>query len=264
MKRGKAIAAAAACAALAMTKMLLPDVGESVRERLRVTLARDGDYAAVFRELGSRLDLRRVDRAAAPRTTDASETALPTPGAQYISYLIEESAASGETDRPEPTALPAAVAAFLESQAVFSDQTLPQNVDYGYTDIPFDFALPVAGRQSSGFGFRLHPILHTVRFHYGTDVAAPAGESIAAFADGTVILAGYDESFGWHLKIDHGGGWVSHYCHCSALLAEKGDRVTMGQTVAKVGQTGLATGPHLHFELTRDGVYLNPEYYLCA
>ena len=159
---------------------------------------------------------------------------------------------------------PPAVAAFLERQAVFADMELPENTDYGYTPLPFAYTLPVAGRQSSGFGYRLHPILDTVRFHYGTDVAANEGENIAAFADGTVCFIGYDESFGWHLKIDHGGGWVSHYCHCSVLFAQDGASVRKGETVARVGSTGLATGPHLHFELTHDGVYVNPEYYLNA
>ncbi len=141
---------------------------------------------------------------------------------------------------------------------------MPENENYEYLSLPFDHVLPVAGRQSSGFGYRLHPILQIVRFHYGTDVAANTGEEIAAFADGKVLFAGYDESFGWHLKIDHGDGWVSHYCHCSRLLVQNEQSVSRGETVALVGSTGLATGPHLHFELTKDGVYFNPEYYINA
>ena len=262
MKRGKAVVASAAFVGLALTKMLFPDVGASVRTRLQAALERDPDYVTVFRELGSRLSLRRGE--AMPEETGAPAQAQQPARAQYVSYYIEDGDAQGETERPQETQTPEVVTAFLERQAAFADQTLPEQVDYDYMALPFDYALPVAGRTSSGFGFRLHPILHTVRFHYGTDVAAASGESIAAFADGTVTFAGHDDSFGWHLKVDHGDGWVSHYCHCSKLLVKEGDAVSRGDTIALVGATGLATGPHLHFELTHNGVFLNPEYYLNA
>ena len=259
MKRGKVIVASTAFVGLALMKMLFPDVGAGVRTKLQNLAERDPDYVAVFRDLSRKLSLQREAETAGLPQAAAAPT--PTAMAQIVSYYVEDAAVSGETDAPEQ---PAAVAAFLERQAAFADQALPENVDYGYEPLPFDYALPVAGRQSSGFGFRLHPILRTVRFHYGTDVAAWSGETVSAFADGTVSFAGYDESFGWHLKIDHGGGWVSHYCHCSKLLSENGKTVRMGETIALVGSTGLATGPHLHFELTHDGMYVNPEYYLNA
>ena len=247
---------------LTMTKLLFPDVGSGVRMKLLSTLERDRDYVTAFRELEKKLASSKETLQSAA----SAETPLPTLQGQYISYYVEDATPQGETEpkeTPEPEP-PEIVSAFLARQAEFSDYALPDNVDYSYTALPFDFALPVAGRQSSGFGYRLHPILLTVRFHYGTDVAAGAGETIAAFADGTVCFAGYDESFGWHLKIDHGDGWVSHYCHCSRLLVQCDQVVSMGDAVALVGSTGLATGPHLHFELTKDGVYLNPEYYIDA
>ncbi len=160
--------------------------------------------------------------------------------------------------------MPEAVSAFLERQAEFTGCALPENVDPSYVELPFDYASPVMGYESSGFGFRLHPILNTVRFHFGTDFAANAGEPVTAFADGVVIFAGSDDSYGKHIRIDHGDGWVSHYCHCSALLVAEGQTVTEGERIALVGSTGLATGPHLHFELCCNGRYFNPEYYLSA
>ena len=181
---------------------------------------------------------------------------------RYLSYRLEEGSSEGETEAVPEETPPAAVAAFLERQAAFSDYALPGNVDYGYVSLPFDYASPVSGCESSGFGYRLHPVLQIVRFHYGTDLAANAGEEIAAFADGVVSFVGSDDSYGRHLKIDHGGGWVSHYCHCSMIFVTQGQRVARGERIALVGATGLVTGPHLHFELTRDGVFLNPEYYL--
>ena len=255
MKRGKVIVASAAFVGLALTKMLFPDIGDGVRTRLHAALERDPDYVAAFRDLGKRLSLQKSGNEAPAASV---ETPVPAAQARFISYSVEEASVCGETPPEEP----AIVAAFLERQAAYSDFALPENVDYGYDPLPFVFAAPVAGRQSSGFGYRLHPILDIVRFHFGTDVAAGSGETITAFADGTVCFSGYDDSFGWHMKIDHGGGWVSHYCHCSALLVKEGDAVSMGETVARVGATGLATGPHLHFELTRSGVYVNPEYYI--
>ena len=252
VKQGKVVVASAAFVGLALTKMLFPDFGEGVRTRLHAALERDPDYVAAFRDLGRRLSLQKDG-------TDGQKAATVSAApARFISYYVEEATVRGDQEGEEP----AEVAAFLERQAAYADLALPENVDYAYEALPFSFAAPVAGRQSSGFGYRLHPILDTVRFHYGTDVAAGAGETIGAFADGTVCFSGYDESFGWHIKIDHGGGWVSHYCHCSALLVKEGDAVSIGEAVARVGATGLATGPHLHFELTRSGVYVNPEYYI--
>ena len=253
MKRYRLIAAISAFLALVLLKIAFPGLAPALREAIESVRGGRPEVVEVFRDLGRRLSLRPG------KAPEAQETELPAARAQFISYYVEEGSAGG--DAPAPTE-PPAVAAFLESQAAFADQPLPENVDYAYVSLPFAYASPVSGYNSSGFGFRLHPILDVVRFHYGTDFAANAGEPITAFADGTVIFAGSDDSFGKHLKIDHGNGWVSHYCHCSALLVPEGAQVARGQQIALVGSTGLATGPHLHFELSRDGVFVNPEYYL--
>lgn len=264
MKRGKLILASTAFVGLTLTKMLFPDVGSNMRVKIQSALERDTDYVAAFRDLEKKLSWNRENPH--EELAKIAESPIPTLQAHYISYYVDDAVTQGENENAiaEPSELPEVVSAFLARQAAYSDYSLPDNVDYTYLSLPFEYAVPVAGRQSSGFGYRLHPILQIVRFHFGTDVAANAGETIAAFADGTVLFAGYDESFGWHLKIDHGNGWVSHYCHCSKLLVRCEQVVSMGDAVALVGSTGLATGPHLHFELTKDGVYLNPEYYINA
>ena len=110
----------------------------------------------------------------------------------------------------------------------------------------------------------MHPIRQTVKYHFGTDFAAESGSEIRAFAAGTVLAAGQDAGYGNYVKLDHGDGYVTLYGHCSALLVQAGEHVEAGETIARVGATGQATGPHLHFELLRDGVYLNPEFYLAA
>lgn len=266
MKTFKRIILIALVAGLVAAKLFLPDVVAAVRQKAIDALVLDKDYRAVFQELGNRLAGQEQEL---PAETDqvTSETAAGVRGVpepELVRYYIEEAATLGETipaPEPEPE-LPAAVSAFLESQAVFSDHALPENVDYGYEALPFDYAIPVSGYNSSGFGYRLHPILNEVKFHYGTDFAANAGEDVCAFADGTVTFAGYSDSYGYYVTIDHGGGWTSLYAHCSKLYAQTGQTVAAGEKIALVGATGLATGPHLHFELRLDGVYHNPEYYV--
>lgn len=257
MKIRRCYAAGAAVAAAVALRLFVPQLGEETRQRLRESFAADPAYAAAF---------ARDETAPIPEPT-----AEPTAALRRVEGLTETRMPANEAEEeaplelpPMPTPLqePETVEAFLESQAAFADCAIPENVDYHYCALPFDYAVPVGGYPASGFGYRVHPILNELRFHYGTDVAAWTGEQIGAFADGTVLSAGYDESYGWHLRIDHGDGYESLYAHCSALLAAEGQRVSMGEPVALVGESGLATGPHLHFELRRDGQYLNPEYYL--
>lgn len=120
------------------------------------------------------------------------------------------------------------------------------------------FIRPVAARVTSGFGSRFHPILHRTRMHTGVDFGAHYGASIHAAGGGTVILARYSSGYGNCVVIDHGNGVTTLYGHCSALLVSAGDVVQQGQTIARVGATGMATGPHLHFEVRHNGVPVNP------
>lgn len=153
---------------------------------------------------------------------------------------------------------------FLNAQSQITDAAPPENVSYEVLTLPFAESAPILGETSSGFGYRMHPIQNEIRFHYGTDFAADAGTDIHAFADGTVLEAGTDDGYGNYVKLDHGDGFISLYGHCSELLVSAGDPVVRGQTIALVGSTGQSTGPHLHFELIHNGVYLNPEFYLYA
>ena len=120
------------------------------------------------------------------------------------------------------------------------------------------FIRPVSARVTSGFGSRYHPILHRTRMHTGVDFGAPYGASIHAAGGGTVLLAHYSSGYGNCIVIDHGNGVTTLYGHCSALLVSAGDIVQQGQTIGRVGATGMATGPHLHFEVRHNGVPVNP------
>ncbi len=161
---------------------------------------------------------------------------------------------------PQPTENPA-VAAFLESQAAYAEYAVPTNVSYECPVLPFEYVSPVSGIKSSGFGYRLHPIENKVKYHYGTDFAANTGTAVTAFADGVIVAAGDSDSYGKYMIIDHSDGYSTLYAHCSELCMGCGN-VSKGDVIAKVGSTGAATGPHLHFELMCNDTYLNPEFYL--
>jgi len=116
-------------------------------------------------------------------------------------------------------------------------------------------------RVSSSFSHaRLHPILNTIRAHEGTDYAAPLGTQVYAAGDGRIRFRGQKGGYGNVVEIDHGGGFVTVYGHLSRFAALKpGTRVTRGQTIGYVGMTGLATGPHLHYEFHVDGRFVDPQ-----
>jgi murein DD-endopeptidase MepM/ murein hydrolase activator NlpD len=100
------------------------------------------------------------------------------------------------------------------------------------------------------------------KYHPGMDIAVDKDTPIAAAADGLVETAGFDETYGWMVQIDHGYGIHTLYGHNSRNLVQQGDRVTRGQTVALVGSTGKSTAPHLHFEVRKNGVPVDPRDFL--
>ena len=116
----------------------------------------------------------------------------------------------------------------------------------------------VTGLVTSGFGPRIHPITGDRRFHTGIDLRAAEGAPIRAAAGGVIVDAGRRGGYGNTVEIDHGNGTTTLYAHASALLVEKGQRVEPGEPVALVGQTGQATGPHLHFEVRRHDHPVDP------
>jgi murein DD-endopeptidase MepM/ murein hydrolase activator NlpD len=117
---------------------------------------------------------------------------------------------------------------------------------------------PVPGTVSSNFGMRFHPILGYTRMHKGVDFRAGYGTPILAATDGRVAAAGWAGGYGNQVRLAHAGGLVTSYSHMSRILAQPGERVRQGQVIGYVGSTGLATGPHLHYELLKDGVPINP------
>jgi len=127
----------------------------------------------------------------------------------------------------------------------------PQPVETG-------MMMPAAGRITSYFGNRYHPILHFTRFHAGIDIGAAWGSPIVAAADGQVVGAGWAGGYGRQVRIAHGDGMVSSYSHMSDMAVAPGTYVRRGQVIGYVGSSGLSTGPHLHFEVKQGGSPINP------
>ena len=200
-----------------------------------------------------------------PSASEAISETVETPGAS------ETMSQTGSPIAPETAPIPsetpssdqsAKLAAFLEAQAAFADYAVPANVSYDTPALPFEYSNPCVSSVTSGFGYRKHPIEDVVKFHYGTDIGAYDGDSICAFADGTVISVQVLSGYGRTIMLDHGNGFQTLYAHCSQILAEQGAVVKRGDRIALVGHSGEVTGPHLHFELLYNGKYLNPEFYL--
>lgn len=121
---------------------------------------------------------------------------------------------------------------------------------------------PGYSRITSAYGWRRHPILKKSKLHTGVDIGAPNGTSIRAAEQGVVLEAGWRGAYGRVVIINHGGNTVTLYAHTSKTLVNEGDIVAKGQEIALVGSTGWSTGPHLHFEVRKNGAHVNPMSYL--
>ena len=196
-------------------------------------------------------------------------------GAQTLTTSAEQQAANlatetktivlgGETLTIQSalTAPPEVVTAVAQTYTE-SGEALPASVSLQYYQLGLERTVtPVTATLTSDYGYRDHPVSGSYIFHRGVDLGAPTGTPIFSFADGTVEYIGESEESGLYLQIDHGNGVKTFYAHCSQLFVSDGAVVQAGETVALVGETGNATGPHLHFALTKDGIYLDPLFYI--
>ncbi|MFN8613931.1 MAG: peptidoglycan DD-metalloendopeptidase family protein [Vulcanimicrobiota bacterium] len=123
---------------------------------------------------------------------------------------------------------------------------------------------PCAGEMTSGFGCRVHPIYGIGKFHQGCDFTAPYSTKIFATADGVVLRSDWLGGYGKVVELGHPSGLCTLYAHCQELKVSQGQRVTKGQWIATVGQTGLASGPHCHYEIHKNGKQIDPQPFLGA
>lgn len=173
-----------------------------------------------------------------------------------------ETTADTDPDAAAEDAVPnAIIAAFMQSQEEFSDYAIPAGVTYDMPRISLDYTKPAEGVVSSSFGYRIHPVDKTVKFHYGTDIVNKKGTPITAFADGKVIATGESTTLGNYVILYH-GDIESQYAHCDSVLVTSGQTIKKGDKIATIGDTGNATETCLHFELKVSGQYVNPEFYI--
>lgn len=126
----------------------------------------------------------------------------------------------------------------------------------------YQWPLAVSGRISSYFGYRNAPTAGASTYHRGIDIAVPSGTSVLAAQSGTVVTAAYSASAGNYIAIYHGNGIYTYYMHCSKLKVSARSKVSKGQQIALSGNTGISTGPHLHFAVYANGAYVNPLKYV--
>lgn len=126
------------------------------------------------------------------------------------------------------------------------------------SDYPVIFPIKKPKRISSGFGMRKHPIYKMQKFHTGIDTPQAKGTPVYATGNGIVVAKGYDSGYGNYVEIQHKSGFRSFYAHLSKTLVSAGDSVQMGKCIACVGNSGLTTGCHLHYEIRKGNRFLNP------
>ncbi len=122
--------------------------------------------------------------------------------------------------------------------------------------------LPGDHRTYSKFGPRIAPTAGASTYHKGWDIGGEFGAPMVSVLAGTVYAVGYNSSAGNFVKVEHQPGFISVYCHCSKILVSEGEYVKQGQQIALVGSTGVSTGPHLHFAISKDGEYVDPDPYI--
>lgn len=145
----------------------------------------------------------------------------------------------------------------------YNGPALPANATMDRYDLGLEETVsPVLGTVASDFGWREHPIDGGEKFHSGVDLGVEIGTEVKAFAAGKVDYIGESETYGQYLQLRHDNGVTTFYAHCSKLCVQQGQTVAAGEKVAESGATGKVTGPHLHFELKKDGIWLEPLYYI--
>lgn len=262
---------------LVISKLFLPERMECVNERLSAVMNHNMDVQAVFSAVGRAFAGGENFSGAAEEVYRAvfhPEEPVAVGGSVQIPAMEDEGAwgllrEQRNEEAPVSSECAAepqggAVEAETLSYILYSGQTLPEGVSMEQAILGFDYCTPVSGAVSSSFGYREHPTEGEERFHYGVDLAANTGTDIVCFADGTVTATGESSSYGKYCMVAHSNGYTTLYAHCDRILTSSGAAVRKGDPIAKVGETGMATGPHLHFELQHEGVYLNPVYYVAA
>ncbi|MEG1943302.1 MAG: M23 family metallopeptidase, partial [Angelakisella sp.] len=269
-------------------KGAFPEQMQSVRSDLAAIISGDTDFRAVFAGLGQSISegepvletlgtlLGEVMGEKTPTTHVAALAATPV----YIEQkrLLARPVTAAElltrnlgvqvdsVPRIEPSVSEPHLPAAEEPAIIHVDYTgpaLPENATMDrYTLGLAKTASPVTAQVTSGFGWREHPLDGEEKFHNGVDLLVNDGTAVCAFADGVVDYIGESPVYGQYIQLRHANGVTTFYAHNSKLCVQQGQRVAVGEKITESGETGNVTGPHLHFEIKKDGKLLNPAYYI--
>jgi murein DD-endopeptidase MepM/ murein hydrolase activator NlpD len=251
------------------TQDLLQAIEKKEFQENRMTLKSEDDYEAKLMELQARLDeaqrnLAQLDDLRAKLAAGNGQFNLannvidlgnaqggPLSPANAVINLGNQGEQYGaRLDRTVQDSI------VLNSRLEEMQKSLTQSWDAA-NSLPTGSPLPLMPQASSGLGYRIDPITRQTAWHEGTDFPAAYGTPIMATADGLVNRATFDPEYGFVVDIQHKNGVVTRYAHAQELLVKQGDYVKQVQTIAKVGSTGRSTGPHLHYEVLRDGVTIS-------
>lgn len=251
-------------------------------QRIRQLIQENTDFRSVFQKIGDivsgNLEELAVKVFGVSDQTEDDETGGEEAGGD-VGGNTEQLSISTDTE-PEATPVPTEVLTQQETQPeqeptqpegsvvspeveIYTGPEPPEGATMEYFELGLtETVTPVLGRVTSPYGYREHPINGGEDFHVGVDLSAEIGTPVLSFASGTVDFIGEGDGYGLYIQIDHGNGVKTFYCHCSQLCVRKGMKVDAGEMIAKTGNTGNTTGPHLHMEIRLNDVLLNPEYYI--
>ena len=238
---------------------------ENIVSTLSTTIAEEQNAKAVIEESISKIDTfsNEKDEVKAELERRSAEAEAMKLELQAEEEILNAEISAKQAEMAEMEAELKRIADELEAERRRQEKnnqtpsTPPKQYEGGTFGVPTENY-----RISSEFTNRISPITGKPESHNGLDFAAPGGTNIYAAEDGQVIRANYSSSWGNVVQIDHGGGLVTLYAHCSWLGVTKGQTVSRGQVIARVGTTGWSTGNHLHFTVYENGVAVNPRKYL--
>jgi len=284
------VVCAAVLLAASSVRFLLPDLSESVRAFVLGSINQNVEYRQAFEEIGRALgggadiveifrglyygedEARQAD--GTPQNTEEPESIItpasdPPPSSAQPTNTPPPSALPSSTPAPVATPTPEELS-FLRDDREDADDTAPvpfqipppDIVRVGFVELGFEYAPPLEGEITSPFGYRDHPLEDDTNFHYGVDLRAAIGTPVGCFADGIVEETGAGNINGKFIRVRHDEFTVSFYAHLHSVAVKKGDTVKLGQVIGKSGDSGKATGPHLHFQLYYDEHIIDPTPYL--
>lgn len=229
-------------------------IGEILEYDNRV-LSQKKEESEVIKEKKEALEAEKAKQVAAKNRLVSAENELEVKQQQQQSYLkaLEKDLKAYEK---------ALAQAEAEEQRILAQIRAQQQAAAGNGNVKtytgtYTWPSPGYNTITCAFGPRIHPITKKASNHTGVDIGVPSGSKIVAIADGTVTMAGWNSVYGYYVTIDH-GGVTSLYGHNSSLTVSTGQKVTKGQKIANSGSTGWSTGPHLHFEVVKNGTAINP------